>query len=544
MSTDDGIINQIDICLSRYYAKNGNKVYFNKNNIGKFREFCDENGFDDDFVEEEIRENFEDCQLLDFDDHFPFIENQLQDQNKNKEIYRILQKCFSNANAYKDNLLLSKPLNITPNNWNVNNTEIEETKRIYLKTLKTIFNTEMQSDINILKVITIGRLQNVPYLQYLTDMYLRDRIAYKNLNITKWSLKNKYMLNLLNDNKFGKIIFEIAKASIDSFFHRICPILMFQPQIKIQDSLLRVSNYILLMVKFIYNLALENNQSCPFQADQCIIFNKVESNQQMNTKGIFSFEDDSDDSDSNFEDEIKDDLTFYDCIGDIKIKLKSQKLLYYESIDNVVQSRFSHEFNKFKNTIISKKYKGLEFMEYPRNKRFVTIIDRRTIGNNDDENDEKKEHKQSHNNGLLFFEPPNECNTLPKGSIPEWYFDSSRTCIIPKHIKNENVNINSSSDNYNETITSSNSCKGALLILSFHVLSSDEIKCYMYLNGTVTRFFPSDIINVLPLYFDPEMYKNKEFVKSQKQVNEIIEEMKSKLRDYRFESFYEQYKIK
>merc|ERR1712129_248994 len=84
------------------------------------------------------------------------------------------------------------------------------------------------------------------------------------------------------------------------------------------------------------------------------------------------------------------------------------------------------------------------------------------------------------------------------------------------------------------TITSQSKCKGAIISMSFHVLSVDEVRMYLHINGQTIRFFPNDIIDVLPLFFDDTFTKlasisNKEFPNSdtaKKLVNQMMINLK------------------
>merc|ERR550539_111300 len=87
-----------------------------------------------------------------------------------------------------------------------------------------------------------------------------------------------------------------------------------------------------------------------------------------------------------------------------------------------------------------------------------------------------------------------------------------------------------------DKITSQSNCNGAMIVLSFHVESTDEMRCYMYINGQVLRFMPEDIQLVLPLFFDAEFKKNKEFAQSEK-AKKLVKKMKDNLRDVHFEAF-------
>eukprot|EP01083_Nonionella_stella_P255231 876294_1 len=66
----------------------------------------------------------------------------------------------------------------------------------------------------------------------------------------------------------------------------------------------------------------------------------------------------------------------------------------------------------------------------------------------------------------------------------------------------------------NLNINSMSHCNGALLTLSFHAKESDRMKCYLYLNGQMCRFFAEDIFYVLPTFFDMECGSNYAFLEA------------------------------
>eukprot|EP01084_Bolivina_argentea_P018151 33842_1 len=81
------------------------------------------------------------------------------------------------------------------------------------------------------------------------------------------------------------------------------------------------------------------------------------------------------------------------------------------------------------------------------------------------------------------------------------------------------------------------------MTLSFHVESSDEIKCYLYWKGGFIRFLPDDVISLLPLLFNAKVDGNKEFATCQ-EAADLVKYLTPKMRDYPFESFYNEYKLK
>ena len=121
--------------------------------------------------------------------------------------------------------------------------------------------------------------------------------------------------------------------------------------------------------------------------------------------------------------------------------------------------------------------------------------------------------------------------------IDLWCFSSSKTCIIPatKDFTEEFV------DEMRLTTQAVNTevpCKGAFMVLSFHVMSPDEIRCYIYLNGQFVRFQPDDIKYMLPQFFK-QNEQNLTFSQSNK-IDMMIKDMNGKLIDTKFSIWYKE----
>merc|ERR1712228_1003802 len=264
-----------------------------------------------------------------------------------------------------------------------------------------------------------------------------------------------------------------------------------------------------------------------------------------------------------------------DCFGNIKQKLKTEECIFTIQVndDSDASKRsiraYKNGYAKFYSDVIAKKYKGTEYEEYPRNHRLCSFVDRRKTvkymeehkndedvspnklvnngnDNNNDDDDEKVDNSIIDEDEIYFFEPPANCNVIPKNAVPLWYFDSSKTCIVPnigytEAMLADKINNVSKDKQSEEVIHSGFPAGGSLLILSFHVEAADNIRCYLYLNGCMTRFFAEDIVNLLPRYFE-DSKENQEFIESD-EAKTMIEEMKPRLRDMKFEAFYNEYKF-
>merc|ERR1719411_323211 len=201
------------------------------------------------------------------------------------------------------------------------------------------------------------------------------------------------------------------------------------------------------------------------------------------------------------------------------------------------KNTFSKQFRVF-STQMREKNKGKEMEEYPRGYRFNALIDRRKPDDKDNKGKNILDKDE-----LIFFDPPSNANKLPQGQRSSMaYFNASRTVLIPGSGDDVNGDDQKKKD-LAKVITSLGGCKGGMLALSFHVESADEIRCYLTLNGQCIRFMPRDIIDVLPLFFDPEVEGNKDWKKS-KEAMELVEQIEKNLVDGRFNAFLSKYQIK
>merc|ERR1712154_287733 len=178
---------------------------------------------------------------------------------------------------------------------------------------------------------------------YLVDMYDRDRVAFanqdKNNNVSSydvpvWAKKNPHMMQLA---KMDKKLAEDVKAAIKSYQHRVTPKLIFRPVNLVQDSLAHVCYHICSTVLFVHSLAAyklktntmgmkpSKNQTCPFQYDAVFALNGV----TRGGNGIMrNDEDQNDEDDDDEDDENKNDQKYFDCIGNIKMKLRDNDRLF------------------------------------------------------------------------------------------------------------------------------------------------------------------------------------------------------------------------
>lgn len=72
------------------------------------------------------------------------------------------------------------------------------------------------------------------------------------------------------------------------------------------------------------------------------------------------------------------------------------------------------------------------------------------------------------------------------------------------------------------------------MTFSFHVWASEEIKLYLYWKSQCHRFYPEDVIGVLPKIFNMNQ-ENKDFIESD-DTKRLLDQME--ISDRKFEEFY------
>ncbi len=100
----ENIINKIDQRLGEYYNWLGKNDYFDREGNGKFKTWCEDNGFekyDINDVKEELQGKLKDCAFLDYDSSFPLPTNysyKNNDKERTVAMFEILKNIVNNDN--------------------------------------------------------------------------------------------------------------------------------------------------------------------------------------------------------------------------------------------------------------------------------------------------------------------------------------------------------------------------------------------------------------------------------------------------------------
>eukprot|EP00486_Rosalina_sp_Unknown_P012314 CAMPEP_0201582732 /NCGR_PEP_ID=MMETSP0190_2-20130828/89694_1 /ASSEMBLY_ACC=CAM_ASM_000263 /TAXON_ID=37353 /ORGANISM="Rosalina sp." /LENGTH=608 /DNA_ID=CAMNT_0048023275 /DNA_START=18 /DNA_END=1841 /DNA_ORIENTATION=- len=436
-------------------------------------------------------------------------------------------------------------------------------------------------------------LQNIAdtYSRIRINQYLNDKRS--DLKESQFSLNYDYFKKLKRRNE--KKNAEYLQSALQSFHKRICPKIQFTSLVKINDKIEDYFEYVSATIKFVHNVVEQQDALPPFQIDFWIIPKNVKSGMKFETDKFNEDisdseedpEDDDDDDDDEYDDaehdlEITNTKLAEETIGDIEARLKTEDLTYdnhtveYNSPqrNNNGGRRFERELDKKCKDFWRKRQDEIkkEFNRKYNEKymepdstgahktRICIVIDRRKPKDDKDKDGSSMSMKNGHSsqNGknnapmkktwddrMYIYSPPNNCNTVDDEHVPESFFNASKECILPgKGYNNgkreefeEKMKFNGNGNYNGENMTDLEvglPIGGYQFTLSFHVESQDDIKAYMFYQGWIARFFPQDMIEIWPLWFD-ESKENKAFINNQKKWKPRMNELQKMLTDDQFQ---------
>eukprot|EP01084_Bolivina_argentea_P072964 132432_1 len=256
------LIERIDKALHLYYKHYQRSDYISsENNNGKFQIFCEENGFEDDDVETELQALPDECMLVEFDDTFPLLRSIINPKEKISKIHEILNYCKQNG----------KPPSYAPTlfdmmDMDVDSKQIEQTKNIYKECCHDLEKHIKNEDFWYLA--TVGKINNIPLLVWLSDAYGRDRVKCylkygKTITIYEWVTQSPMTATATQYHK--KIV-----NSLQEYFKRYNNKITFNPMRKLNVTFSEFCNPVLAMIAFVKEL-VENKSVTPFQFDLMLI---------------------------------------------------------------------------------------------------------------------------------------------------------------------------------------------------------------------------------------------------------------------------------
>lgn len=148
------------------------------------------------------------------------------------------------------------------------------------------------------------------------------------------------------------------------------------------------------------------------------------------------------------------------------------------------------------------------FREFVRSEKNGSVCGRRVCLFVDRRCSDYEQPQHRFSDSVTFFAPPKGADAVREsegGIIGETFFDLSQKCLIPSVAGfdgDRQGRWSSMRDRVRRScVTSLSPCGGKVVTFSFHVVSAEVVRCYLYRNGQCIRFLPRDIKAVLPKHF-------------------------------------------
>ena len=213
----------------------------------KVKEFLEDHFKSDSFDKDDINEDYEDEvnaiieDVIDDDETTDF--DWINGDDRYTKIFVILKDCLDNKYIQQQDededeqseeekedvhnqIKNTDALGLDNTEWDISEQDKKETIALYKTQCPKICNKDMISDNNMITMLTIGNKQRLPYLQWIVDMYSRDRVIANNpISPQQWAATNPYCQKLKKVN--GKKAVEVLESAIASFNHRGLPVIIY-----------------------------------------------------------------------------------------------------------------------------------------------------------------------------------------------------------------------------------------------------------------------------------------------------------------------------
>ena len=104
-------------------------------------------------------------------------------------------------------------------------------------------------------------------------------------------------------------------------------------------------------------------------------------------------------------------------------------------------------------------------------------------------------------------------------------------------INHKNIEAKPKDSSKDENISAAFHCKGSLITFSFQCKWQNEIKCFLYWNGQMIRFFGDEVETIFPRIFNMDHEDNNMDYFGTDEFKNDIDYINEKLRDRKFEAF-------
>jgi len=361
---------------------------------------------------------------------------------------------------------------------------------MFKKKPKEITNTAQ----DLLHIELMGyKNDNYPLLIHFVDTFVRCQLnewiksgmkngaPFSMSDFFETKCKNKFFQNYLKSH--NSVNLELVRTAISSYQKRVLPSFNFiDPVYKINANPLDIASYFFEIARIARNCANQPLHSfsnlIPMQIDFLMLNGKAidsrpSASDCSGVKEIFS--DISDDEDEDAADnERKSDGNKQEYVAkDVETLFKKKKIKFVTYQNPLRDMLRCTEDIK-------------QMIENKRCQRINFVIDRR--------GKHQKKYVNGGNDGdkLYLFQPKehNEFESNKQELIHSALHHNSISSIIPR--------MKSKSKDFEVR----DALKGQMFVISWHILSKEEIRCYVFYQGMCLRFFGEDLINLLPIFFD------------------------------------------
>lgn len=296
------------------------------------------------------------------------------------------------------------------------------------------------------------------------------------------------------------------------------------------------ANYYISLLYAVQNHVKSAGTKLPLQIDFWVMPKAVSESQEfldLQNDDNKSSDDSEVDDDSESEEEDDPSESNATELNNLDGRLKFTDNLIKKEIDDKSLPRLTRTFCDTFDDVI----KG------QRGKRMVMLVDRRVDRKNVTDNDKNygdlNDEEEKKCKDTLYAYLPKKSSDIPKGRyLNESMFNLSKLEVIPS--ENGKVEPPDQDSNAIHAVSSIPN----LCILSVQIHEESVIRAYWYINGSCVRFFPSDMINVWPLYFIDKKSldtQNEQRVRqSTERISQLIKENENNipLKDTNFDEFW------
>eukprot|EP01083_Nonionella_stella_P102830 292926_1 len=204
-------VDQINAALEKYYLTMGRVDYINEDGDGKFKQYADDNGFEDADIRVELEADPTDCLLVEFDQDFP-LANDIEGDDRLKAIQDILKYIAAHGEAPSPSKVKKKkPASKLQIDLFLSEEQAQRiADNLYKKQLACL-QVGGFPEPDLMYFFAVGYMNSIPLLTWLVDAYTMDKTKHYinnvdshqryTLNLEDWAKQNAFMKDLMARDK-------------------------------------------------------------------------------------------------------------------------------------------------------------------------------------------------------------------------------------------------------------------------------------------------------------------------------------------------------